>query len=727
MRARTPSRRRTPVVHERAAAVRTPVSAWPAGLAILLLTVWGGYLGDRRVPDPAVSEWIELVATPIAWVAAGLAALAALWRDAGETRTVPMAQRAAAVLFAAVAALAALSAFWAPAMQDGLPMVAGVAGSLALGLAVYRSGRSKGLLLGLALVFVAGSSLVSLRGVGEFVVHFLSGDRTWRVFATFTMPNFLAGLLVASIPLTLAVGLTARGRRLAASAALGLLLQFGCLLLTQSRMGIASLLVAVGVLGVACWASGALVGHCRRRALGLLGVMLVVALLAAGPAVARLKASGDQAYSARFRALTWQGAARMVAARPLQGFGAGSFATAYPPYAVVGFTQHAHNTYLQLGCDSGAPAALCLLAALCCAWFAGWRALVASRGAKAPTDAAHGPAIDVRVVAAGALAGSIGLALHSGFDSDLYVPALASAMAVELAILLAASRMLQPGAVLAHQAPIRRWRRLAIGAVALGLAAYAAPTFAGRTLAYQGLGAIAESGASVAYDKLVEAAASEPWNAETRLNAAMLASSADHGSEAWRLLLEATRLSPTGKSFYRAGKHLQRQGKMAEAATWFDRARRVDPHFIPNLVALAAAWDASGRGDAAQRVYSDIAHLYEGPIGTIRAIPERIEWEFAEGYLGLAAAAVKAARPGEAVPLLQSGIKVLRAFWDARQSQALYGADAAAVDRAAERYEWALTTLEASARATGNAAAASDASAELGRLREARAQPSRSS
>jgi uncharacterized protein YukE len=163
---------------------------------------------------------------------------------------------------------------------------------------------------------------------------------------------------------------------------------------------------------------------------------------------------------------------------------------------------------------------------------------------------------------------------------------------------------------------------------------------------------------------------------------------------------------------------------MAEAATWFDRARSVDPHFVPNLVALAAAWDASGRSDAARSVYADIVRLHEGPIGTTRAIPERIEWEFAEGYLGLAAAAVKDGRSAEAVLRLQSGIKVLRAFWDARQSQALYGADAAAVDRAAERYEWALATLEASARATGNAAAAADASAELGRLRDARARTS---
>ncbi len=716
--------KRTPVVHEKAAAVRTPAWAWLAGLAVLLLTVWGGYLGDRRVPDPALSEWIELVATPIAWVLAGLAALAAVWRDAGEARTVPPVQRATAVLFALVALLAALSAVWAPAKQDALPMVAGVVGSLSLGLAVYRSERSRGLLLGLALVFVTASSLVALRGLGEFAVHFLSGDRTWRVFATFTMPNFLAGLLVASIPLTLAIGLTARSGRLPASAALGLLLQFGCLLLTQSRMGIASLFVAVVLLGAACWASGALVGHCRRRALGLLGVMLVVALLAAGPAVARLKASGDQSYSARFRALTWKGAALMMAARPLQGFGAGSFATAYPPYAVVGFTQHAHNTYLQLGCESGAPAALCLLAALCCAWFTGWRALVASKGAKAPTDAGHGPAIDLRVIAAGALAGSVGLALHSAFDSDLYVPALASALAVDLALLLAASRSLRPGSVLAHTTPARWWNRLAAGAAALGLASYAAPTFAGRTLAYQGLGAIGESGPSVAFDKLVEAAASEPWNAETRLNAAMLASSAGREAEAWRLLMDAARLSPTGKSFYRAGRHLQRQGKMAEAATWFDRARSVDPHFVPNLVALAAAWDASGRSDAARSVYADIVRLHEGPIGTTRAIPERIEWEFAEGHLGLAAAAVKDGRSAEAVLRLQSGIKVLRAFWDARQSQALYGADAAAVDRAAERYEWALAMLEASARATGNAAAAADASAELGRLRDARARTS---
>ena len=137
--------------------MRTPAWAWLAGLAILLLTVWGGYLGDRRVPDPAVSEWIELVATPMAWVAAGLAALAALWRNAGEARIVPTSQRVSAALFTVGAVLAALSAFWSPAKQDALPMVAGVVGSLAMGLAVYRSERSRRLLLGLALVFVTAS------------------------------------------------------------------------------------------------------------------------------------------------------------------------------------------------------------------------------------------------------------------------------------------------------------------------------------------------------------------------------------------------------------------------------------------------------------------------------------------------------------------------------------------------------------------------------------------
>ena len=58
----------------------------------------------------------------------------------------------------------------------------------------------------------------------------------------------------------------------------------------------------------------------------------------------------------RFRTLTWQGTLDMAQKRPLLGWGAGTFETAFPPHQVAGFTRHAHNSYLQLFAEAGAAA-----------------------------------------------------------------------------------------------------------------------------------------------------------------------------------------------------------------------------------------------------------------------------------------------------------------------------------------------------------------------------------
>src|SRR5205823_2852634 len=84
---------------------------------------------------------------------------------------------------------------------------------------------------------------------------------------------------------------------------------------------------------------------------------------------------GAESYSGRFRALTWRGTANMAVKNPILGTGIGSFGTAYPRYAEAGFTEHAHNSYLQLAAEAGFPAAIFLIVIIGVALLAGIRAV----------------------------------------------------------------------------------------------------------------------------------------------------------------------------------------------------------------------------------------------------------------------------------------------------------------------------------------------------------------
>ena len=97
-----------------------PAWVWAAGGSIVLVTLWGGYLNDRRMPDPSLTQWIELAATPFGWMLAAVAALAAVWRERGEWRRLPRPQAWAAWLLAAMAAWVVLAIMWSPALQDAL-------------------------------------------------------------------------------------------------------------------------------------------------------------------------------------------------------------------------------------------------------------------------------------------------------------------------------------------------------------------------------------------------------------------------------------------------------------------------------------------------------------------------------------------------------------------------------------------------------------------------------
>jgi hypothetical protein len=91
----------------------------------------------------------------------------------------------------------------------------------------------------------------------------------------------------------------------------------------------------------------------------------------------------------------------MAMAKPLFGWGPGSFASIFSMFAIAGYTRSAHQSWLQLAAENGWPAMMILLIACGAAWRGGWRAL---RSSSYP-------------LAAGALAALTAFVVHGLVDS----------------------------------------------------------------------------------------------------------------------------------------------------------------------------------------------------------------------------------------------------------------------------------------------------------------------
>lgn len=368
-------------------------------------SVQGGEAADcssRR--DPAVTALVVLIAVGL---------LGLLFRRPGLTVTVgtgaSFRTTFPADLEAGLAELARLGVLW-------LALVAG-----------RRVGA------GWSVAGLSGAGVVlAVRGLREYLAQWRGGDPDWRIFAGFTNPNQAAAVLVVLLPVAAAAvvllddrsaparwlagqGVARGSLKLRLAAGLAFVLMLLALGLTRSRGG----LLAVGC-GGAALALGLVRAGRPRAAAGLLaaGVVLTV-LLVLGPLRSRLALG--LAHSNSFRVLTWLGTWVLARHHPLLGCGLGGWPVAYPFYARAGFTQHAHNEYLQTLAETGVIGLAALLA-LIVAWLAtAWR--------RAGTS-------ETRALGLALLAATVGFAVHSALDHGWHV----TAVPVALAMLYGAAR-----------------------------------------------------------------------------------------------------------------------------------------------------------------------------------------------------------------------------------------------------------------------------------------------
>jgi len=213
-----------------------------------------------------------------------------------------------------------------------------------------------------AMVFSAG--LVSIYAVVDYIIHAtVQHMPEWREFGL-SSPDFFAGLLVVSIPLSFACYLSeTRKKNLLAPIFWGsmTIIQILAMITTGSRFANISLPVGIVVMAAAAWLAkrgGLLWTKHNSIKLGvLLPVLLVGIWMVKAPLSHRFQAgaAAKQANSGSFRVLTWRGALRMAEANPVIGTGLGTFQYSYQKYAITGFTMLAHNSFLQTLDETGAP------------------------------------------------------------------------------------------------------------------------------------------------------------------------------------------------------------------------------------------------------------------------------------------------------------------------------------------------------------------------------------
>lgn len=588
---------------------------------------------------------------------------------------------------------AALSLIRSSALSLSLNALAALFAALLLGGLAARLARDPNGFLVLLLTIITAGSLVAGMGINEYLGMLKLGVPFYRIFSTFANPDFLAAYLLLTLPLTLAAFAAATQRTARLVFGVFLALQSAALLLTGSRAGVGILLVALIAWVVLSLLAGAAKGYGKSMATGF-AIFGITALLASAPTFSRiglnapkgtignsnlaLKAAmqpESQGHSAAFRRYTWIGTMSMARANPILGTGLGTFEVSYPRYATTAFTRHAHNGYLQWMGDTGFPGLLFLLAALAAGTAFATHVLLLRRRQQAeegadtialplqtPPNALFG---EPRLLLAGLLAAALASLMHGIIDSDWYIVAIAMTFSAVIALLVGLARDIAP---LATQKPLplsrgflafagvialfTLWRAVALGTAQVQLAA--------------GSAAMREMSGANALAAQRAANAADPFDPEPYLDSALIyqaMQSQEELSKALKALENAVRVAPTGRAYYRLAQFYARQNQPDKAMDAFEKAREREPHNVQNLKAYADTARKAGKTDKAASLYREITLLETQPYGTVRAMPHRVETDFAYAHIGLAEIAAEAGRWDIAARESASAAATLREFW----------------------------------------------------------------
>ena len=302
----------------------------------------------------------------------------------------------------------------------GIPVVAAVA----LGLTATRAQLT--VLVRVCLVSALVQAIVGLAQLGPFkFLHF--GAFFTGAIGTFANSNHLASYLVMCIPWAV-LEMQRQSRERGRSRREGgqawmwgvvLVVMMAAVMATGSRAGFATALL---VLASAILIMPPGIGQYwpLRWRLGALGVLMLVALMAAGTQF--LHRMGGLSGDASVRWSIFQSTGQAAKVFWPLGSGLGSFSAVFPRFQPVqtskNFVEHAHSDYVQFLMETGVLGVVCGLVA---AWLLArpaWPLLQRVADAKRALAADDAMALAVGL-------GLVGLLLHAWVDFNLRIPALA--------------------------------------------------------------------------------------------------------------------------------------------------------------------------------------------------------------------------------------------------------------------------------------------------------------
>ena len=645
------------------------LSTWLLSIALVLAPLTAGRLEVGGEPvEPSLHGVVTALFTtgtllPVAiWVIALLMLAAVVWEwrkyPSGDDRIPPSARvLAAGLLWWMLASVLPSSYRWGT-------VVAWSYWAVAIAAAWLFARRQAESVWTIALALAVAGTLSAAFAMREYAENVRTVPN-WRVFGTFFNPNFLAGYLCLTMPVTLALALATSGERKELRWLLGFWawMQMVAILLTGSRFGTASAVLALAVLvGWMAWNRS----WNRQRALLLAGVCLAVlgtALFTARSLTARVTPQAAQAgeHSGGFRVWTWRGTMRMVQAHPLIGTGLGTYEIAYPRYAYVGFTRLAHNSYLQIAAEAGVPALIVLLGTL---GILAWGVLRTEARPANPADAdSTDMPVDPRVLRAG-LAGAIAAGLARNLiDSDWYIFACLWTFWAVVGLMLSLTPRGKGHEVKLKRLYVAHTALLAVACVVLTL------RMGGALHANSANWSLSQGIPDAqGYQRALQW---EPFNGDHYLSLGMLylgmarAGDASHAAEAEQALRRSAELMPLSKTWYHLG-NLYRdvQGDLERAADAYRRALQLDPHALRVMAELGRTLERQGKLQEAEAVYRQMLKIEASVYHQVRAIPELPEVEYAFAYAGLARAVADGqVAPDERVVVLVtgSGLKDVRA------------------------------------------------------------------
>lgn len=490
-----------------------------------------------------------------------------------------------------------------------------------------------------ATVIAAAGGVLGVAAIGEYQMmhaeYLKFTGSEYRVFGSFYgipgffNPGFFAGFLAMSLPITLGLYCGSHKRRLTLASAAACELQLAALLLTGTRFGAIAVLVAFACFAGLLLAGRAFSGTTLVR-LAILAVMSAAPiLLFHAPMFSRVAAAHEQSHSMLFRVLTWKATLNIIRDHPLLGVGPGAFQLIFPRYAIAGFTRLAHESYLQIGAESGVPCLAALLSGILLSIYAAIRGI----GKRVSTTLADAPAATIPILC-GFIAAIVGGLIRNLTDSDWFVPGVGLVFWLSLGVASAVGRRLaedRPRAITSHWPRVAGVVLLLILAATIGVSDKAA-YFAG----------LADSDMEHAsYQEALSdakmAVALAPLSAQYQIKAAGAALGSDAEiAEALPHALRAAQLEPTSPTPYMLLGHVYMiQGDHRAQLAAYQEAEKRDTNSPAIKMAIADTLRGMGRRNEELQVCRAAIKVENGPYEQIRAIPELVDVNYAYAHFEL--------------------------------------------------------------------------------------------